>query len=297
VAVGIIVWWFRTFTNWFEPIVPLLGLGGSIAWVWAAWGKERQKAWHEWVTGLFEDVRLERGASLILLVFLLFCLFWGTVHVENLDQTDTLVKVTDTPEGTTDESDRLMAGHEQNSAVFLFPWQQAKRYVKVSGLPMREVTISPWWRTLGRARLQVPGSFLRPIVLVGGDLTAVSNSKASPKILTITVNNTPYEIPYKGKAVLVGLISSKDNDLPLPESVATSEEWKKVMANVHTGYVLMPPEPTQKVPPLRGGEYVSAQLKDESDPKNILAETATVQVLHPADRGTLVVPILLISRH
>jgi hypothetical protein len=177
----------------------------------------------------------------------------------------------------------------------MWPWQSPEVRVKVSGLPARILNVPPWWRALGAVKVQVPGSFLRPVVLLGAPVFTVTNADAERHQLTVTVsdfkgNVKEYHLPYDGKAVLVG---AADADLPTPAGLAGLDGWKEALTNSRVANLLMPPRGDTGLPALRPGDRVAARITDEKNNKKVLVEAWPVTVSQPGNRGAIVVPVML----
>jgi hypothetical protein len=290
----LMLWWLRCFTESFEVVVTFLGLGGILVWasfVWNFIGPARQTQIKDWAAEQFEKTWPERVALLGFVLFFLTSLCWGTIRVENLQGGDAIVQVYRGQGPARGRAERVPTGGGHNFPQALWPCDTTTVRVKVAGLPDREVTLRPWWRSGGPERLQVPGAFLRPVVLIGAEAKVVLNADKSRHRLTVTINDQNYEMAYDGRAVLVG---TSDTDLPLPSELHSIREWKTVLDQFKTAARLMPPNVLGGAPSLKSGDRLTARIT-EQDKNVVLAESVPVIVTQPYNRTDLVLPVLLIE--
>src|SRR5262249_24722292 len=157
----------------------------------------------------------------------------------------------------------------RNFSQLMWPWASAKVQVKVQGLPARSVAVFPWYRTLGPTTLQIPGAFLRPVVLVGGEGSVIlSADKQKHRVRVCVDDKLVADVEYDGRAVLVG---ATDSDLPLPPGLTSLEGWKVVLQSKNAPH-LMPPKVYVYPPTLSPGDWVTAQVVDGENGK-VVAET------------------------
>jgi hypothetical protein len=293
---AIICWWFRSYTDWFGGVLTGLGLGGAVWWagiVWGLIGDERQKDVGARLVAPLDGRWPARVALLLVAVLFLLSLFWGAVRVENVQGPDAAVQVYRGPKPEPGEDERLVAGAERNWPWLMWPWGSATVHVKVAGLPARDVTVRPWWR--GPEKVQVPGSFLRPVVLIGAPSFDIVDADKDSQELRITVDGAACPpVPYDGRAILLGT-SEADADLPLPAGLSSRNGWDAVLGKPRAAARFLPPLTGVGPPYLKPGSRVSVQLVETKGCGRILAESPQVMLPHPTDRGDIMAPVLLTS--
>jgi hypothetical protein len=254
-----LLYWAVTFTDWGEGVLSLLALGGVMSWV-AVVARVLPKTRQEQLQTLLADCLIESRRAwcvigvLAALTAATFCV--GVVEVANVQGGDALVSVhrftpaPDAPDGPKDENapkvppeppERVPVGARSRTTFLMWPWARESVRVKVQRLPARELDLRPWWRVaretgkLAPLPLQVPGSFLRPVVVVTGGGPAQRN--AGSYQFEIYVNDQQkYRAPFNHRAVLLG---TADPDVTVPDRLRAVEGWREVLAQY--GDRVLPP--------------------------------------------------------
>jgi hypothetical protein len=263
VVLGVwLLYWVVVFTEWGEGVLSLLALGGALSWV-AVVVKILPETRQKQIQAFLADLLLEsRKAWIVIgalaaLTVATFCV--GVVEVSNLQGGDALVSVdqlTPAPTGA-EPLERVPVGARSRTTFLMWPWTRSPIRVKVQRLPAREFDLRPWWAAGEKGKrptrpLQVPGSFLQPVVVVAGGSFAQRNPKNLQ--LEIYVNDEPkYSAPFTQKAVLLG---AADADIAFPDRLRTADGWREVLAQYADR--VLPPLPLAI--PLKEGARVRAAL-------------------------------------
>jgi hypothetical protein len=295
VVAGVVVsWWLSAYTNYFPVVSTFLGLGGVLVWAGFAWNffvdEKKQKSIRAAIVYWFETPWPNRVSWGVVVLVLLMSFCMGTIRVENIQGGDVTVQLDPGP--TDDGGERLATGAERNYPIMVWPCRTKKVRVKVANLPTREVDIWSLWLSPGPKHLYVPGSFLRPVVLIGAEAQIVGNADASRQHLYVTVtdrNGKKTKLDagaYDGQAVLVG---TSDPDLPMPPGLQTMQKWHESLTSPNTAN-MMPPRFVAGQDVILPGAKVRGEITEQG---TVQYSTDEIEVPQPTDRTMIVVPLLL----
>jgi hypothetical protein len=219
--------WLLYYTDSFEVVGGLLGLGGLFAWVAFVLGlltDSRKEA----LQTLFEAQVLLRwrtllmcGAALVGLAVL--TAMSGTVVLDaEADAADHMVSVQRVGVAGSPSESRLPA-RSARRLWFLIPPGATKVRIKVTGLPQLETEVHPPFRT----NLSVPSTFLtRPLLLVRPGPLLSGSFARTPEDYDLHVslaNRTTVLRKYGGQTVWIGA----DDDVPIP--AAFLQRWRETL--------------------------------------------------------------------
>jgi hypothetical protein len=291
VLTGVLAWFFF-YTNWFEGLVTLLGLGGllgGIATLLSAVSKDRVEAVQEWVTKtIFDRHRTWIIALALGVIFLLAASFVGTIQVDHqIGGYVWLVRIARAGQvlPPADEAEQISTGGRLRELYCMWPWQSTEVQIKVSGLPLQTQTIRPW----SRKRVACPASFLRPIVLIGANRTALDSEKK----LTLVVKVDGVECYHAAYRRTIVILGSAEADVAYPAGLAGVDAWKDVLTDVKLAEKLRPAAALRLDRRLLPQQQVTAQMLD-SDGK-LYCESNLI-VVQPTDVSGLVQDMMLIRK-
>jgi len=288
------VGWLVKFTDWGEDFLKLIALGGVFSWVATVakiLSKDRQEQLQRLLAEWLVESDKAKWVTRAFVVFFVFTTVVGVIEVENVQGGgDSVVRVyRGEKDPGRDEDERLPNGGRVRYCYPIAPWGRTEVRVKASRLPTATVQLRPWWRG-GAERVQVVGSFLRPVVLVAGGEQAVAEGKKHEYRLQIFVNgkSTPeYDQPFDGRSVLLG---SEETDLAIPERLRTAPGWKDVGAAYED--TLFPPRGVAVE--LKAGDKVTAFLLNKD---NVPHPATGVVVVRPVwEVGEMVQGLLLVPK-
>ena len=286
--------WLRLNTDWGDAAGTVLALGGIFSWV-AVVGKlfddERQKQLRRFLADWLFETRRAWGVAAVLAALLLLTAGVGSVEVANQKGGDALVAVGPAtgplPDPKSKAGSRVAGGGRSRELVLVSPFGRRPVTAKVDDVPSLDLAVRPWWRAGGPERVVVPGSFLRPVVLVLGPPGVLADA-ADPKIgkleLAVFVNDQRvYREGYDGRAVLIG---TRDNTLPFPAK-ATDPDDAKILELVRTSLGKVYPPAVGSAAPLAPSEKVYAVLYYGATEQERV-RTRELHLHPPADRDQIV---------
>ncbi|MEM7003345.1 MAG: hypothetical protein AAF529_21335 [Pseudomonadota bacterium] len=229
------LWWLLLFTDYFELVGGLLGLGGVFAWVAFAGNiilDERKATMRE----SFDRVFLQSRWATILLpllavtLFLTFPVSMGSLVLQ--------------PVGNPAHSTMQIYRLDNNGAVVLPPlidriiepsavtkvplnvgWFDQRSFrIKLGGLPAANASLA-WFE---RKEIRVPDHFeQRTIVVIRPHPGDSSRAAALNATLTVRINEREYTLPnYRGQAVWVG----NGEDVPIDQRIQLA--WRSALPTI-----------------------------------------------------------------
>jgi hypothetical protein len=180
------------YTDWFPLVGGLLGLGGLFAWAGFVAGLLSDERKRE-LQAVFEHRLLGRaGTPLGLLVLLAALLLWASLHGSvrldsRGDDHGRLAWIQQDPFRSNPPlpANGYAAPRSLQTFSIFTGWRPRPVYVKVAGLPVTLVTVSPF----RRATLTIPDSLeRRPIVLIRPAPRVSTNAERFRFDLAVTLN-------------------------------------------------------------------------------------------------------------
>jgi len=217
--------WVLFYTDWFPVLGGLLGLGGLFAWAAFVAGvlsddrkEELQRAFETRVLG-----RSWTPATLLLLLlaFLLWASLEGSVRLDSRGDDHSRVAWIQPEAFVSAEhkaGDGYVAPRSLQTYSLFTGWRTRRFYLKMAGLPAREVLVQP----LRRQTLAIPDDFAsRPVVLIRPKPLVSSNAEKVPYKLSVMLNGSLLGYidagQYHGETVWVGC----DVDVAIPDRLSS----------------------------------------------------------------------------
>jgi hypothetical protein len=281
--------WVLKYTDCFEIIGGLLGLGGAFAWlafVFKFMDEERLKTIQRTADkAMFESMWARWcGGVLFVAGFGLAGLGVGTIEVKSLqeprDRTISVYRLGSTP----GEAERLPSGGAIRFPRWTCWWRPANYVVKVSGYPPLVQSLKP----LRRETVQVPGSFAGPVVLVRPEAKLMEHLRSLPGSLRVSLGDKALGTftNYDGHSLWIGC----DRDVDVP--VSQIEHWRGTLQSNQIQYLeawAFPDILEGAQLPLKPGSILTILLLD--DQGKALAAERTVQIRKPR-QGYLIEEVL-----
>jgi hypothetical protein len=269
--------WLQYYTDWFPIVAGVISLGGIFAWIPFV-GQWVPKARLKWITEVLSRVAfgnpLVRVCTLVAIsVFLIAFNFAGTIQVEAPpDSIEKTVRIEPVNSEVRGSGFPLRPGETIRSVQWTSWISNRKFRVKVSGYPDQSVVLHPWQRL----RLAIPGSFLKPVVLLRPEPKLYGELAIAPLTLVVTVGDVSRIIKeYHGETVWIGC----ERDVDIPASVV--EQWRAELAELKRPLFLrnwlrpIDLEPGLEIKP---GDEVHVEIKlPDASPE---IETAGVQAAY-----------------
>jgi len=224
--------WFLFYTDLFPEIGGVLALGGLFSWfafVAKLLTEQRIKDLQGWL-----DRRMfNKWATILLLALIVGEVYLtghrGALRIESLQESaDRVVRVYHAAD-LVDGPRQLPTRGQLHIPLLTSAGSPARLRIKVNGYPDKQITLGP--RDI--ARLYVPESFFRPVVLLRPTADLVESVKHNPVKLWITVGgHTAIINKFAGQAVWVGC----DDDVEIPQ--ALQDSWRvELTARLKSGMV------------------------------------------------------------
>ena len=291
--------WLYRFTDWWEVFGTVLAFGGILAllpFVAKLLTEDERTAVVGWFGDwLFRSRYTWAVAISVLILLIIVSASLATVPLDNVQGFgDAAYRVYGRADPGPENTDRLTVGARQRSLWWVCPWSRRTIHVKVSGLPLKTLTVRSWFGS-GKSSVQVvvAASFLRPIVIVAATPALAKDSLTNEYQLEVFVNgNSVYCREYKGEVLLLGAAAC-DTDLPLPSALQKSDGWESALHAFPDQFAN--PTLIATDSPLNPGDqvYTIVRFANPRENESSVARTPPEALHRPADGGDVIHPILL----
>jgi hypothetical protein len=208
------------YTDYYPRFTDLLGLGGALTWLAVVYRLLLQDRTDAIQHAIDKSVLRNRwtswGVGLFVVALVVFWSFVGTIELQQMTDTPRLVWLHWSGDFR-GEHEIVPPGQTKRFNVLSPPWRGRMVTLKVNALPAATRKVWPWWKV----KMNVPGEFLAPVVLVRASPDLMSSIVANPKKLRITIDGRPsQEVDFRGQTLWIGC----DKTVEVPERLL--QAWR-----------------------------------------------------------------------
>jgi hypothetical protein len=213
--------WILAYTDDFPAIGGLLALGGAFSWIAFVSGILTE-ARRDQIQAFIDRGILDRSFTTVVVCaaaawLAFFASGRASVEIDSTQDGASLTSFYQPPGAARGDTLFVEAHARARHVIRTRPWGVDTVRVKVEGLPDQILTL----HALDRMRLQIPYSFIRPVLLLVPSPKLTGLLAENPLVLEVTVHGRKLRLEdYRGGSVWVGC----DSDVRVP--MRLQEEWR-----------------------------------------------------------------------
>ncbi len=292
----VIIVWLASFTDLFRALLIWLLISAVVLWLALLTRLVPLRLWAALRLLIREQVLASRWTWRITLgvagFLLLVSSFLGTVEIINgPGQGDHLVAVggavPDIAKGF-----RLAAGQSRRLLCWT-SWTGRDLNLRVEGYPIKsfsELRFKPWWKTWEPIPCVIPASFLRPVVIIGGDsfVTEQVRQKDANYRLSLQVGEQDPEVVenWDGRLIQIG---SRVDDLPVKAQFGLLPGAKAMLAR----YPALAVDVVEAIPNLKADDQLNVRVDQIRDGQPIPFLPRQELIVQPVTSIEFIQPLLL----